>query len=293
MPGPEAIVAQSGLSREKTLAAGRVFLRKAGVEAAEEDARLLLIGACRINRLALVTGADVAVSLDEAHRYRSFLDRRAGGEPASRILGRRAFWTLDLEVRPGVLDPRGDTEAVVRLALRVADRNGAPRRVLDLGCGSGAILCALLMEFGTASGLGVDLSAEACAATASNIVLCGLGDRASVAQGRWCDGVSGAFDLIVSNPPYIPGGEIAALDREVRDHDPRTALDGGRDGLDAYREIFADAPRLLAPGGAIVAEFGLGQAEDVEKLAIASGLRKIDGERDLGVRDRASAFVVA
>lgn len=290
MPGAEATAEPGVLTREKALAAGRANLRRAGVDAAEDDARLLLLGACAIERLALVTGADVAISPEQARRYQSFLDRRAGGEPVSRILGRRAFWTLELEVRPGVLDPRGDTEALVRLALRVAGEYGAPRRILDLGCGSGAILCALLSEFETASGLGVDLSAEACAAAAANIGRCGFGDRAGVAQGNWCDGVSGPFDLIVSNPPYIPGGEIARLDREVRDHDPALSLDGGPDGLDAYREIFAAAPPLLAPGAAIVVEFGFGQAADVEALALANGLRKIGGEQDLGDRDRAAAF---
>ncbi len=290
MPRAEATVAPSGLNRENALAAGRAFLRRAGVEAAEDDARLLLLDACAIERLALVTGAHVAISPEQARRYQSFLDRRAGGEPVSRILGRRAFWTLDLEVRPGVLDPRGDTEALVRLALRVAGGHGAPRRILDLGCGSGAILCALLSEFEAACGLGVDLSAVACAAAAANIGRCGFSGRARIARGNWGEGVSGPFDLIVSNPPYIPGGEIAGLDREVRDHDPRLSLDGGPDGLDAYRAIFAAAPSLLAPGAAIVVEFGFGQAEDVESLAFASGLKKVDGEQDLGGRDRAAAF---
>ncbi len=293
MPRDSALATLQGGSRDEALASGRSRLRAAGVEAADEDARLLLQGACGVDRLAMVIGGDLPVSGDEARRFLEFLDRRVGGEPASRILGRRAFWTLDLEVRPGVLDPRGDTEALVRLALRVALQAGqTPRRILDLGCGSGALLCALLSEFPAASGVGVDVSEGACAAAIANLALCGLDGRASVVRGHWFDQVEGAFDLIVSNPPYIPAGEIDALDREVRDHDPRLALDGGEDGLDAYREIFVGARRVLAPGGAIAVEFGLGQAADVARLARDRGLQKVDSEQDLGRRDRAAAFRV-
>lgn len=292
MPGPEPLPSFDGLPRDHALAAGRAFLRKAGIEAAEEDARLLLLAACAIDRLALVTGGHEPVSPDEASRYRSFLGRRGGGEPASRITGRRAFWTLDLEVRPDVLDPRGDTEALVRLALRLRAKN-PPRRILDLGCGSGAILCALLTEFDAATGLGVDLSAEACRATEANAVRCGLADRASVVRGRWCDGLADRFDLIVSNPPYIPAADLSGLEREVGLHDPRLALDGGADGLDAYRAIFSAAPRVVAAGGIVAVEFGMGQAADVARLAQAQGFRKIGAERDLGGRDRAAAFAIA
>lgn len=292
MPGPEPLASLDGLPRDRALAAGRAFLRSVGVEAAEDDARLLLLAACAIERLALVTSGHAPVSTEEAQRYRDFLDRRGGGEPASRIIGHRAFWTLDLEVRPDVLDPRGDTEALVRLALRLRD-NDPPRRILDLGCGSGALLCALLSEFPGATGLGVDLSAEACRATEANIARCGLAGRASAAQGRWCDGIEERFDLVVSNPPYIPAEELAGLQREVRCHDPRLALDGGADGLDAYRAIFSAAPAVLAADGLIAVEFGLGQAPDVERLAVEHGLQKIGAERDLGGRDRAAAFAIA
>lgn len=294
MPAPEATLTLPGLPRDKMLAAGRAFLAGAGVEAAAEDARLLLMGACGIDRLALVTGAGEAVLDRAARQYRSYLDRRAAGEPVSRILGRRAFWTLDLEVRPGVLDPRADSEALVRLALRVGRVGGrAPGMILDLGCGSGALLCALLSEWEGAFGLGVDLSAQACAATRANIALCSLRGRAAVIQSSWCEALSPGFDLVVSNPPYIQASKIAELDREVRDHDPHLALNGGVDGLDAYRELFGAARRVLASGGALVVEFGLDQAKEVERLAANVGIRKIDSERDLAGRDRASAFVVA
>lgn len=293
MPPLDAALPAAGQSRILALAAGRARLRAAECEAGDEDARILLMGACGINPVALVTGGEIPLSQAEAAQYRGFLDRRAAGEPTSRILGRRAFWTLDLEVRRGVLDPRGDSEALVRLALRAAKSNGAPRKILDLGSGSGALLCALLRECDAAFGVGVDLSAEACAATRANLAQNGLGKRAAVLRGNWCEALAGAFDLVVSNPPYIPAGEIAGLDREVRDHDPPLALDGGVDGLDAYRALFAAAPRILAPAGALAVEFGFGQAGDVERIAHASGLQKIDGEQDIGGRDRASAFIVA
>jgi len=291
MPAPDAPFVTPGLSRDNACAAGRAFLCAAGVEAAAEDARALLLAACSIDRLALLTAAAASVSAVEAQQYRLFLERRAAGEPASRILGRRAFWTLDLEVRPGVLDPRPDSEALVRLALRVGRRDGtAPRRILDLGCGSGALLCALLDEFAEAFGVGVDLSDKACAATRANLASCGLGRRAAVVRGRWSAALAGPFDLIVSNPPYIRVDEFAALDREVRDHDPWLALDGGPDGLDAYRELFAATPSILGHNGVIAVEFGSGQAGDVERLANQQGLQKIDSEQDLVGHQRASAF---
>lgn len=293
MPAPDASLVVAGLSRDAILAAGRGFLRSCGVEAADEDARGLLLAACSIDRLALLTDAGAPVSRIEAQQYRLLLERRAAGEPASRILGRRAFWTLDLEVRPGVLDPRPDSEALVRLALRAGRQSGrSPRIIVDLGCGSGAILCALLDEFGEAYGIGVDLSDVACAATWANLAACDFGRRAAVVRSRWTAALGGPFDLIVSNPPYIRADEIAGLDREVRDHDPRLALDGGTDGLDAYRELFAAAPEILGRAGVIAVEFGLGQAEEVEELARAQGLKKIDAERDLSGRQRASAFAL-
>lgn len=292
MQPPEAALPAAGQSRIRALAAGRALLRAAG-QAGDEDARLLLLGACRIDPVALVTGGEIPLLQAEVTLYREFLDRRAAGEPTSRILGRRPFWTLDLEIRRGVLDPRGDSEALVRLALRVARSSGAPRKILDLGCGSGALLCALLSECDGAFGVGVDLSAEACAATRANLARNGLGARAAILRGNWCEALAGAFELVVSNPPYIPAGDLAGLDREVRDHDPPLALDGGADGLDAYETLFAAVPRILAPAGALAVEFGFGQAEDVERIARASGWRKIDGERDIGGRDRASAFMIA
>lgn len=292
MPEDDRLPGLAGLSRADAAAAGRAFLRRMEVDGAEEDARLLLFAACDIDSMALLLSPDTLLSRAESERYGSFLARRSVGEPASRIIGRRPFWTVELTVRACVLDPRADSEALVRLAVRaMLKTRRSPLKILDLGCGSGALLCALLTEFPEALGLGVDLSPEACAATAQNIELCALADRAFVVCGRWMGALRGPFDLIVSNPPYIPTAEIAALDKEVRDHDPRLALDGGEDGLAAYRELFQAAPNLLLPGGALAVEIGRDQSIAVERLAEEAGLTRFDQETDLGGRDRALVFL--
>ncbi|MDE3174799.1 MAG: methyltransferase, partial [Pseudomonadota bacterium] len=167
-----------------------------------------------------------------------------------------------------------------------AARAGEPLRVLDFGVGSGAILAALLGEWPHASGLGVDASAAAAAVAAANFAALGLAERAHTRVGRWDDGLDGAFDVIVSNPPYIPSADIAALARDVREHDPRLALDGGADGLDAYRALAPAIARRLAPGGAFFLEIGVGQGDDVAALLAGAGLAVATRRRDLGGVER-------
>ena len=209
--------------------------------------------------------------------------RRAGGEPLSRILGVREFWSRDFEIGPAVFDPRPDSETVVEAALAAAP---APRAVLDLGVGSGCLLAAVLAERPRARGLGVDVSEAAVRTAARN--LRGLPARFAVAD--WMSGIRGPFDLIISNPPYVASGEIAGLAPEVRDHDPRGALDGGADGLAAYRAILADLPRLLEEEGLAVLEIGFGQECAVAALAAAAGLNAVATRRDLGGIPRAMTF---
>ena len=205
----------------------------------------------------------------------------------SRILGERGFWTLDLIVAPGVLDPRPDTETLIEAALSlVAEKRDAPLSILDLGSGSGAIVCALLSELPAARALAVDLSPDACAATAANLARCGLSDRAEVVQGRWAEALCGRFDLVVSNPPYVRTGDIAGLDPEVRLHDPAMALDGGADGLDCYRDIIRDQPRLLAEDAFVLFEVGFDQAASVAELLGAQGLQIERVARDAGGHER-------
>lgn len=251
------------------------------------DARLLLLDALGVEPAALVLepvrplGAEAARALTEAAR------RRMGGEPVSRILGEREFWGLPFALSPATLVPRPDTETVVEAALALAPDHGGARRLLDLGTGSGCLLVALLHEWPGAWGLGVDRSREALRTARGNAARNGVAARAAFAASDWGRAVDARFDLVVSNPPYIATGHLAGLAPEVRDYDPAPALDGGPDGLDAYRAILADAGRLLAPGGALVLEIGYDQGESVPELARALGWRHERTRPDLAGHPRA------
>jgi len=219
-----------------------------------------------------------------------FAARRAAGEPLSRIVGRREFWALELTISPQVLDPRPETETIVEASLRLLrSRREEPLRVLDLGVGSGALICALLVEFPQARGVGVDISAGAADVARRNVAACGLASRAEIRVSDWASGIDGPFDLIVSNPPYIPSAELSALPREVRDFDPRLALDGGSDGLEAYQRIAPEARSLLCAGGWLMVEIGAGQAADVRAIVERCGFVDATILKDLAGRDRVVA----
>lgn len=256
------------------------------IEAPEREAALLLAGACGLRSVDLIVAPDAPLG-EAAQRVEAFAARREAGEPLSRILGRRDFWTLTLEITPDVLDPRPDTETIIDAALaEFAQRRAEALRVLDFGVGSGAILLALLSEFPSATGLGVDRSEPAAKIARANAEALGFASRAEIRVGDWGEGLTGPFDLIVSNPPYIPAGDIAGLDREVRNHDPRLALDGGADGLDAYRALAPEIARLLAPGGRFALEFGEGQGAAIQPILRAAGLEPSSLRADLTGRDR-------
>ncbi len=253
------------------------------------EARLTLCAACGLSPAAMIAAPDERLGA-AASRLCEFAVRRADGEPLSKIVGRREFWGLPLFISRDVLDPRPETETIVEAAVALfADRRSEPIRVLDLGVGSGALLCALLVEFPAARGLGVDRSEEAAAVARANIEACGLAQRAEVRIGDWTDGVDGPFDLIVSNPPYVPSAEIADLPREVRDYDPRAALDGGADGLDAFRAIIPASAALLSPKGRLIVEVGAGQARSVSAIAGEAGFRDVATWRDFAGVERAVA----
>ena len=267
----------------------------AGKEAAGLEARLFLQAATGLTPLALAICADGSL-LDQpsAALLRDYAARRVAGEPVSRILGRSGFYGLNLHVAPDVLDPRADTETLVNAALALLDATKAPQpRILDLGVGSGAILCALLDARSDAFGVGVDLSPAACALTRQNLAHCGLSERSAVVRGDWTDSLGGRFDLIVSNPPYISHSEIAALEPEVIAFDPLLALDGGVDGLDPYRRIASDLSRLLRPGGAACFEIGWRQGAEVTAILRVAGFDQARIFRDNGQRDRVVAVEIS
>jgi len=226
-----------------------------------------------------------------AWRLGAALARRLAGEPLWRILGAREFWGLSFVLSPGTLEPRPDSESLIGAALAHLDsRRQEPLRMLDLGTGTGCLLIAALCEFPHATGIGVDLSEDAVATAAGNAGRNGVAARAQFRQARWDDGLSGRFDLILSNPPYIASDEISRLDAAVREHDPHLALDGGPDGLAAYRELARLLPGRLAPGGRIVLEIGAGQEAEVTALMSAARLRHLGSQRDLGGHERALVF---
>jgi release factor glutamine methyltransferase len=271
-------------SRAEALSGLAERLAAAGVEAPRREAALLLARAAGLSAASLIADPEARLG-EKAERVEAFVRRREAGEPLSRIEGRREFFGRDFLVTPDVLDPRPDTETLVEAAL-AALGPGAAARVLDFGVGSGAILGALLSEWPAATGLGVDASAAAAAIARANLAALGLGERASVRIGLWGEGLEGPFDVIVSNPPYIPSADIEGLDREVRAFDPRLALDGGADGLDAYRALAPEIFRLLAPEGRFFLEIGAGQGDDVAAIFKAAGLRISERRRDLGGIER-------
>ncbi|MCC6466907.1 MAG: peptide chain release factor N(5)-glutamine methyltransferase [Alphaproteobacteria bacterium] len=270
---------------KEALAHAAKRLAAAGVEDARRNARLLLAAAMKAPPGAHLAD-DTIVDDDAAARFAAMIARREAREPVSRILGRRGFWTLDLAIGPDTLDPRPDSETVVEAVLaRVADRR-AKLRVLDLGTGSGCLLLALLAELPRATGLGVDRAPGAVAVARANAAAAQLGGRAEFAVGDWTRGLSGAFDIVVANPPYIPRAELAGLMPEVAGFDPRAALDGGVDGLEAYRAILADLKRVLAPGAIVALEIGAGQATAVKELVNHAGLSIMEVRQDLAGIDR-------
>jgi release factor glutamine methyltransferase len=254
------------------LGAATERLAAAGVDAPRRDARLLLAAAMSTNAAALLANIDRRVDADAVARFAGSIDRRAAREPVARILGTREFWSLSFRITPATLDPRPDSETLIEAALGgIADRQ-APLRLLDLGAGSGCLLLALLSELPNATGIGIDCDPAAVEAAAANAKVLGLASRAAFQLGDWATGVAGSFDLVVSNPPYVPEGEIDLLAPEVARFEPRAALAGGADGLDAYRALAPQIAGVLRDGGRAVLELGAGQHAAVAAILAAAGL---------------------
>jgi release factor glutamine methyltransferase len=272
---PLATGFESGHSIESARRALTARLQAAGIEEPSLDARLLVGAALGLDLTGLITHATRQLTPEEAARLEGYAQRRLAHEPVARILGVREFWGLPFRLSEATLVPRPDTETVVELALEIFRERaiaGRRPRIVDIGTGSGAILLALLHEIPDAFGVGTDLSLTALHTARSNAASLGLADRAAFVACSYASALHGPFDLIVSNPPYIPAGEIPKLSIEVREHDPHLALDGGNDGYDAYRTLIPQAAERLAPGGALIVEAGQGQAGDIETLMTAAAL---------------------
>jgi release factor glutamine methyltransferase len=263
--------------------------RTAGLDSPELDARILVGHALALDHAGLAAAGARGLDAAEWASITAFAGRRLAREPVARIIGSKEFWSLKLRVDSTTLVPRPETETVVEAALAAIDGGGSrsrPLQIADLGAGSGALLLALLAELPNACGVGTDSSIGALRIARENAKRLRLA-RAAFAACDMSAALRGPFDLIVSNPPYIATGDIATLAAEVRDHDPRLALDGGADGFDYYRAIAATAPALLKPAGALVVELGEGQAHAVTALFAAAGLEACQPSIDLGGVPRA------
>lgn len=272
------------MTAREALRRGAERLAAAGIPNPRLEARLLLSHAARLTPEALLRDLDQPL---DAAPFDACLDRRAAREPLALILGRQEFWSLPFAVSPATLIPRADSEAVVEAALAALPDPAAPLRVLDLGTGTGCLLLAVLHERPAAWGVGVDLSPDAARLAARNAGALGLAHRTAFACADWDAPLRGRFDLVLSNPPYVQTAAIAGLMPEVARHEPARALDGGTDGLAAYRRILGHLPALLAPGGVAVLELGEGQAGAVGALAAAAGLPRQGVRPDLAGIGRA------
>lgn len=281
--GPGATVTTVLLDAARQLSA-------ADIENAAREARLLVAMATGLSQASLIADPDQVLAADAAARLAALVERRKAHEPMSHLIGRRGFWTLEVEVGPAVLDPRPDSETLIEAALDLFPDETAPLSVLDLGTGTGCLLLSVLGERQQAWGVGVDRSPDALAVAARNAVTAGVETRARFICGDWGQGVDGVFDLILCNPPYIRSESIMGLAPEIVNFEPRLALDGGLSGFDCYRAIAPDIARLLAADGVAVVEAGAGQMEEIAVLFGAADLVLQEVRRDLGGVERAGVF---
>jgi release factor glutamine methyltransferase len=275
---------KDGASVSEALRLVAQAFRSIALDEADADARVLIAHALHLDRARLIAQSDRILEARETAVISALAARRLKHEPVSRILGQKEFWSLTLEVSPDALVPRPETETIIEGALDYVARGGLRMeklRVLDIGTGSGALLLALLGELTNATGTGTDVSQAALQVAKANAAQLGFEGRCSFVACDMASQVQGPFDLVVSNPPYVAHDEIATLAPEVRNYDPIIALDGGEDGLTAYRAIAADAKRLLAPAGRMFVELGAGQEAAVRTLFTNAGLNVGVARKDL------------
>jgi release factor glutamine methyltransferase len=269
--------------------------RTADLDTPELDARVLVGYALGLDHTTLAADGSRVLDAEASDAIAALATRRLGREPVARIVGHREFWGLPLRVTPATLVPRPETETVVEAALACIDSSGGrarPLNIADLGTGTGALLLALLSELPAARGIGTDISPEALVVARDNAARLGFTARTEFVVSDFGAMLPGGYDLVVSNPPYVASRDIATLAPEAAS-EPRLALDGGRDGLDGYRAVAADAHRLLAPGGHLVFELGFGQQDVVTALIGVQGLETVSVRSDLSGTPRALSLRVA
>jgi len=274
------------LTLVKAWTAAKERLKGAGIDQPAIDARLMLEVAADVTRTDIITDPYRMLTAEQWATLDDYLTRRERREPVSHIIGRKGFWKILLQVNKNVLTPRPETEVIVDEVLKAFPESMA-FNMLDLGVGSGTILLAILAERPAAKGLGIDVSEDALAVARENAANLDLNTRTALLRGDWTAGLGDAgFDLVVSNPPYIASHIIETLEPEVRDHEPRLALDGGADGLDAYRQLAPEILRVLKPGGMFAVEIGYDQSADVEALFRQAGAGNVRTIKDLSTHDR-------
>lgn len=271
----------------EALAEGRAALRASGAESPALDARLLLANASGLDAAALIARGNDELPGLAYEAFQNRLKRRKQGEPVARIFGEAEFFGLRLKLGPATLIPRPETETLVELVLAEARSRFPPSvNICDLGTGSGAIAIALLMELPEARAISTDISEDALSIAMLNAEQHGVRSRMTFRKAAFGEALDEQFDIVVSNPPYIRSDVIPTLAREVCEHDPLAALDGGPDGLAAYRAILRNAPELICDGGILALEIGYDQRESVAALCRDAGLADVAIEKDLGGRER-------
>lgn len=269
---------------------GTARLAEASIEDAKSEARRLLAHVMGLDEAQVFAGPDQELDDMTAEAFRICVNQRAAGKPFAYITGEREFWSMPLGVSPATLIPRPDSETVIELVIALYKDLAEPGHILDMGTGSGCLLLALLTTFADAKGVGLDISDAALTVAKRNADALGFSDRAAFVCRSWQDRVRGRFDLIVSNPPYIPSADIANLHKSVRDYEPHLALDGGANGLDAYHYIIAASADVLRSDGVLALEVGIGQAEQVSEIAVQCGFAPYRVGHDLSGIARALSF---
>ncbi|GAA5626232.1 release factor glutamine methyltransferase [Brucella sp. NBRC 12953] len=284
----------SGERLDQLMAQARTRLRGGGVDTPDLDAQLLVEWATGATRLDLISWPEKLIDEDKVTQLNEALERRIAGEPVHRIIGMREFYGLPFRLSPETLEPRPDTEALVELVSpyldKLIERHGQAL-LLDMGTGTGAIAISLLHKFEKLNGIGLDVADGALAMARINALANGVSQRFAALKSDWFANVSGKFHLIVSNPPYIPSRDIEDLSREVREHDPMAALDGGNDGLNFYRALASEARAYLYNDGMIAVEIGAGQFDDVSAIFESADFHLTNVASDLGGHRRAMVFI--